>query len=404
MSTLTASNAKTGNQHENTDGFIILNKNPHESLIPALEKRLPSSLPVLRRIQYDCAHPREHAYYVASANLSVKDVTNSDDTASEPWLVAYINLFAGRETQNWIYSSLEYEVLPKADEVVDEDKFSDFSTIDPGRLEIARQQFWGLLKYINRELMPEYMSYLAEVKAELNQKKTTEEKTEEEAKDGEIPKVKKLPYYEAPAMLFGSVHTGLFRLLTTNDSYLNPTFRPGLKVHRYDALPYVKYVFDPKIFQTSDGQSNSLPPGFYYGKDGLLPEHVELVRSRTHIPREPKTLLSMPSVVIYDESAPTPAQPIAWGFFSFEGSLATLHVEPEYRGKGLATILAKEVMRRGMKAGPYGSESDGANRMYAFANVAKDNFASRKVMEKVGGKGWRWTVTWTVLEVLDESM
>lgn len=374
-------------QTKENPNFTILNHDPTGTLIPALESHLPSSLPILRRIQYDCAHPRPTAYYVASANIAQ---SSTDPKIEEPWIVAYINLFSGHETQVWIYSSLEAEV-PPVEHTIHSDNgedISDFSSISPERQDIARKQIWSLLQFIHSDLMPEYMAHLSNSE---NQPKPVSEQQQ---------KIKVIPKHNPPSVLLGSLHTGLIKLLTSNNSYLNAQFRPGLKVHRYDSLPYVKYIFAPDVFQTgSDEKSNPLPEGYHYGSEGLKAEHVDLVKSRTHIPREEETLLAMPSVVVYHHTHRE--VPIAWGFLAFDGSLATLHVEPEHRGKGIAATLSREIMRRGMGSGVYGSNSKELG--YAHADVARDNVASRKVMEKVGGgKGWRWSVTWSVVEVIDE--
>ncbi|RAO73321.1 uncharacterized protein BHQ10_009333 [Talaromyces amestolkiae] len=373
-------------QTNESSGFVILNNESTETLIPALESHLPSSLPILRRIQYDCTHPRQTAYHVASANITQSSNNPSDE---EPWIAAFINLFAGHETQVVIYSSLEAEV-PSVEYTINNDNgedIIDFSTISPQRQDIARKQIWSLLQFIHSDLMPEYLAHLSNSK---------------DQPDGleQQQKIKVLPKHNPPSFLIGSLHTGLVKLLTTNDSYRNAQFRPGLKVHRYDTLPYVKYIFAPDIFQTgSDEKSNPLPEGYFYGSEGLKAEHVDLVKSRTHIPRGRKTLLAIPSVVVYHHS--NAEVPIAWAFLAFDGSLATLHVEPEHRGKGIAATLSREIMRRGMGSGAYGSNSKELG--YTHADVARNNVASRKVMEKVGGgKGWRWSVTWTVVEVVDE--
>ncbi|KUL88281.1 hypothetical protein ZTR_05046 [Talaromyces verruculosus] len=366
--------------------FISLNKNPTENLIPALETHLPTSLPILRRIQYDIAHPRQTAYYVASANITQ---SSTHPKIEEPWIAAYINLFTGHETQVWIYSSLEAEV-PPVEHTINSDndeEISDFSSISSERQDIAREQIWNLLQFIHRELMPEYMSHLSTIE---NQPKVPEHQH----------KIKVIPKHNPPSILLGSLHTGLIKLLSTNNSYLNAQFRPGLKVHRYDTLPYVKYIFAPEIFQAENEKSNPLPKGYHYGSEGLKAEHVDLVKSRTHIPRERETLLAMPSVVVYESNNAN--VPIAWGFLAFDGSLATLHVEPAHRGKGIAATLSREIMRRGMMMGSgiYGSDSKELG--FAHADVARDNVASRKVMEKVGGgKGWRWSVTWSVVGVVE---
>lgn len=366
------------------DRFVVHNDNALQTLVPALERLLPSSAPLLRRIQYDIAHPRDTAYYLASANLA----ESPDDGG--PWMAAYVDLFAARETQVWVYSSLEAEVYDSSDGHNSDDKpdISTFSAIDLDRQAVARRQIWYLLRYINRELMPAFSAYY--------------NKTAKAA--ATAPSLSKvLPPHKPPAFLLGTLHTGLMQGLSSNDSYSDAEFRPGLKVHRYDVTPYIKYIFEPNVFQTPTGEEHALPQGYRYGEQGLLPQHVELVQSRTHIPREPHTLLSMPSVVVYHDdhdSGETKEQepsPVAWGFLGLDGSLATLHVEPEHRGKGLAVLLSREVMRRGMASGKYGAPGPLA---YAHADVALGNKASRRVMEKVGGKEWRWSVTWAVVEVV----
>ncbi|EEA19141.1 hypothetical protein TMatcc_010312 [Talaromyces marneffei ATCC 18224] len=378
----------------NSDFIVFNHHNVTEKLIPALESHLPSSLPLLRRIQYDTAHPQQTAYYAASANIITQ--SSNDPKNEEPWIAAYINLFFGQETQIWVYSSLEAEVSPVEHTIDGDDgeEISDFSNISPERQDIAREQIWNLLKFIRRELMPEYISHLST--GEKQQPSTA-------VLEQGLQKTKVIRQHYPPAILLGSVHTGLLKLLTTNESYVDAQFRPGLNVYRYDKLPYVKYIFAPAIFQTENEEnSNPLPEGYYYGSEGLRAEHVDLVKSRTHIPRERETLLAMPSVVVYHHTGNTTSQdPVAWGFLALDGSLATLHVEPEHRGKGIAATLSREVMRRGMGGGVYGSSSK-KELGYAHADVARDNVASRRVMEKVGrGKGWRWSVTWSVVEVVD---
>jgi GNAT superfamily N-acetyltransferase len=101
--------------------------------------------------------------------------------------------------------------------------------------------------------------------------------------------------------------------------------------------------------------------------------------------------------------------PIAWAFLGVDGAVATLHVEPEHRGRGLALSLSKEVMRRGMAAeGVFGAKKlgivDEETRAFVedwvHAEVAGYNKASNRVMEKIGGTILT-TVLWTVIELLD---
>jgi GNAT superfamily N-acetyltransferase len=123
----------------------------------------------------------------------------------------------------------------------------------------------------------------------------------------------------------------------------------------------------------------------------------------------------MPGVAVYyDPSSASETivddhdeMPIAWAFLGTDGALATLHVEPEHRGRGLALRLSKEVMRRGMAPGGlFGADNveiaDHQDRLggWVHTEVAQYNQASRRVMEKIGGKPLT-TVTWTVIELVD---
>lgn len=385
--------------------IAIHNDHPDQSLIPALQRHLPSSIPLLRRIQHAVAHSdtRSTTYLVATANLPPQKGTDVDT----PWLAAYVNLFSGHETQIWIYSSLEAEAgSPDDQHDTEAGPIANFSRNPSANNELARAQLMSLFAFIKQKVLPEY---LASVAATSNDVHHAEAVVATDA-------VPKIPKHPPQSILIGSLHTGVMSLLsttTTTDPYVTMTPIPGLKVHRYDLPPYVKYLFHPSIYQRENNDEHPLPPGYRYvdrkGRRGLLPHQADLVSSRTSIPRSRETLLSMSSVVIYSDDDPqdTDEMPIAWGFLGVDGSLATLYVESAHRGQGLAVILSKEVMRMAMAASTthgkriFGSAADdGEMSAYTHADVATTNAASRRVMEKVGGKR-AWTVTWTVIEELD---
>lgn len=143
----------------------------------------------------------------------------------------------------------------------------------------------------------------------------------------------------------------------------------------------------------------------------MLHEHLDLVQSRTHIPRSKTQLSTIPGVAVYADSNSVAGEemPIAWCFLGVDGPLATLHVEPEHRGKGIALALAKEMMRRGMDdEGLFGAKRSGiedeqvAEKVgsWVHTEVAAYNKASKRVMEKIGGEV-KSTVVWAVVELLD---
>ncbi|RAH40237.1 uncharacterized protein BO95DRAFT_425151 [Aspergillus brunneoviolaceus CBS 621.78] len=417
-------------QDPNSDAVTIHEHPPStwsssSGILPRLQSQLPYSIPLLRRIQHHLAYPTSTATVLA---------TFPAEEEEEPWLTAYIDLHAGRETQVVIYSSAE------ADSSVDVDVSLPSSTTHaPGpkstgtetgsqrslsllssqHTQTIRRQLLALFQHIKTHLLPAYTAHLAAA----DPVTTTATKTDHQ-----------LPPPPPQAFLIGNLHTGLLAVLlagptptpTETDEHAlaavytsgvgSASFVPGQKVHRYDHAPYVKYLFGrEEVVCPRDGGGGSAATGqdgFRFhtrdGRQGVQPQHFALVRSRTVIPRSDATLAMLPGAAVY---APTAGagdggteNPVAWAFLGPDGSLATLHVEAEYRGQGLAGRVAREAMRRGMvEDGRWwngnGEEDKTGDGMLVHTNVAMGNGASRRVMEKLGGRVG-WTVTWTVVEVL----
>lgn len=394
---------------------------PSHALLPALRAHLPHSIPLLRRIQHAIAHPSPTAAFLATGLPDSSSSTSS--SSSSPWLAAFVDLYAARETQVWVYSSLEAEASPFSGGEAEREGghlIAKFSGISPERKARARAQLLALLSFIKRRLLPDYLSFVERNK---NQEDSRAPAPASSSSSSSTPSPPKIPPHPPRAFLVGTLHTGTFTLLTASESYTDARPLPGLRIHRYDVPPYIKYLFHPSTYRSPDDREHALPPKYRYhdraGRHGVLPHHLDLILSRTHIPRSKKTLMKMPSVVIYyDHDSSTvetnnntsEEMPIAWGFMSVDGSLATLHVEPEHRGQGLAVTLSKEVMRQAMmmvKGGtgrlpnencPHDSNDHDA---WTHADVATTNIASRRVMEKIGGQ-LAWTDTWTVLELCDD--
>ncbi|PWY92806.1 hypothetical protein BO70DRAFT_376411 [Aspergillus heteromorphus CBS 117.55] len=422
----------------------------------------------------------------ASASKAKNQVIENDD---EPWLIAYIDLPSGRETQAVVYCNLEHpchqqkhnpSTVPSSSssssssknnipdekdkqtikEDLDDDQQDDDDNNNTGKrisalpipthshtLHHIRAQFLALLGYIKSHLLPEYRAVQAAAGMGANGN----------GNGNAIVKDHQIPPPPDGAYLFGNLHTGVFGSLFSDGGvgYSLPSqsdgtgtgqgipgaepeaedereFVPEVKVHRYDRVPYVKYLFREGAFAKTktktkgDGEKEKgdLPTGFRFsdaqGREGVQRRDLGLVRSRTVIPRSEETLAILPSAAVYRDSSsaaagsgvavasvgeeegegkkseaePESESPIAWAFLGPDGSLATLHVETPYRGQGLAGCVAREAMRRGMK--DIQREKEGER--WVHANVAMENRASRRVMEKLGGE-LAWTVTWSVLEV-----
>lgn len=380
-----------------SDTTIHQHPDPSTTLLPLLHSHLPHSLPLLRRIQHNLLHPSETASTLCTfAPTPIPSATKEPNNNEEafPWLAAHIDLFHGRETQITLYSSLEKAnssltpLPPKTCSVI---KFpSSISTLSncPTNYKIrARTQLLSLLYYVRTRLLPVYLA-----------------RHPEGVHNFHDPT--KVPAAPLTAFLIGSIHTGILGLLVEDEDVAAAAVQrelvpvEGVKIHRVDA-PLGKYIFrleeeeDEENGNGVDERASSLPEDYRLTAFPNDRHSYDLVRSRTRIFRSDEILSKMNGVVIYHDGSGK--DPVAWAFVSIDGSLATLQVEREHRGRGLAGLLVRETMRRAMTEGGYArvmGDGDG----YWHADVEKGNLASRRVMEKGGGR-LEWTVAWVAVEV-----
>lgn len=158
------------------------------------------------------------------------------------------------------------------------------------------------------------------------------------------------------------------------------------------------------------GGGRRLPPGLRWGR--LRERDFALVRSRSSIPRRDATLRECAGVAVFEEGDRQEEDnkeeraPVAWAFVAKDGSLKALHVEPPFRGKGVAKAVGARVMclplvRRdtGKGEGRKELELDEEEDGLAHADVAVGNVASERVCEALGGEDlWR---SWWVRVDLD---
>ena len=373
-----------------------------DSIVPLLATQFPHCVSLLRRIQHNLTYPSR------TANVLATFPARSDGVRvrvpDSPWLVAFVDLFRGRETQVFVYSSLqrggdssESNTSGGGGGGGETDGVSTLSAATPQTLGLVRAQFLSLLAYIKTNLLPAYLR--------LNNSRGDDAAAAAAAAE-ENHDDHRIPPPPPQAFLIGALHTGLFTLLSSSGQYADANPWPGVKIHRYDNPPYVKYTFAPELLDSTC----PLPAGYRFedkqSRRGVQPYQFGLVQSRTHIPRSESSLALMPGLAVYHDSNPVDGDgkewPVAWAFVGFDGALATLHVEPEHRGRGLAGYLSLEAMKSGLSVdGPFHVPGiKGQDEGWGHVEVATENTASRRVMEKAGGKTG-WTVSWTVVELVD---
>lgn len=179
-------------------------------------------------------------------------------------------------------------------------------------------------------------------------------------------------------------------LNTVAGTMLKDAIPPGLP--DYMNIWYLKF-----LFKTSHLPANvDAPEGFRWGK--VRHQDFALVRSRTSIPRQDRTLALLPSLALFPATKEGEKEedisPVAWSFLGPDASLSSLHCEPEFRGKGFAKVLARKLFREG----GFGDEAKDTEEeidsgRWAHADVALDNVSSQAVCKGLGGEG-AWNVVW----------
>ncbi|KXT15021.1 hypothetical protein AC579_7752 [Pseudocercospora musae] len=166
-------------------------------------------------------------------------------------------------------------------------------------------------------------------------------------------------------ILCGAVHESTTKIFEELGLIGNVFDRVGL-------VPNHTYVFNVSELP----EPRNLPEGLKWGE--LRYEHFAIVRARTQIPRQDKTLADLPNLAIYDAEKEVP---IAWVFVGIDASLTTLHVEEEWRGKGLAKMIALKLWREKMDR----FWEDGVLK-FTHDYVIRGNAASVATSESLGGK------------------
>lgn len=144
------------------------------------------------------------------------------------------------------------------------------------------------------------------------------------------------------------------------------------------------------VFKISDlPETKELPKGTRWGK--VREQDIDTVKARTDIPRTKRTLMSLDSIAVFDEKSDSP---VAWTFLGLDGSLTTLHTEPELRGKGIAKAVAARIIRQYAP----GLAVDAEGNAWSHADVYLGNVSSEKVCSSLGGKAL-WNHYWVRIDL-----
>ena len=157
-----------------------------------------------------------------------------------------------------------------------------------------------------------------------------------------------------------------------------------------EEFPGANAVLNKFLFRIEDlPPVRELPEGLRWGE--LRPRDLTTVQARTSIPRATRTLLSLRSKGVFESAT---GKTIAWAFLGLDGSLTTLHTEPEWRGKGIARSVAASLMS---EYAP-GLAVDDQGTAWSHADVYVDNVQSERVCRGLGGRAM-WQHYWVRVDL-----
>ena len=157
-----------------------------------------------------------------------------------------------------------------------------------------------------------------------------------------------------------------------------------------DEFPGVNAVLNKFLFRIEDLPSvKALPQGLRWGE--MRERDLPTVQARTSIPRATRTLLSLKSKGVFEEATD---RAVAWTFLGLDGSLTTLHTEPEWRGKGIAKAVAARIIR---ECAP-GLAVDEQGTAWSHADVYVGNVQSESVCRSLGGRAM-WEHYWVRIDL-----
>ncbi|KAI4217200.1 MAG: hypothetical protein LQ351_000509 [Letrouitia transgressa] len=157
-----------------------------------------------------------------------------------------------------------------------------------------------------------------------------------------------------------------------------------------------KWLLEPPPPSTSTSTSTlaegseELPQGYGYAFSGIRERDLGLCVARAGVPRSRGTLAGLGSVgVRVIDTADGEGELVAWAFLGTDGSLTSLHVEPQHRGRGLAKAVTRKLMRdMARQEGARRFRGSGGVEVVS-SDIFVGNVESEGVVRALGGReGW----------------
>ena len=315
-----------------------------------LKPHLPVSLALYRRLQFG----RFFAATTILTNLNLETTTNTASATDSPWLLVFVDRSCRPETEVWFFGSWETQsqtTIPPEQQAVIDDLLTNL---------VHWMKNLGLPVSIHQALLDAQAA--EQLQLEVDHGGFSRSDHGGHATDTNV-------------MLWGAVQERTVPMLDRL-GFLTRRFKAGL-------VPNYNFIWDVDAM----APVKDLPSGLRWGE--LTTENFSLVRSRTQIPRQDRTLAVLPNLGVFTEAG----QLVSWAFVGLDASLTTLHVEPEWRGKGLAKAVTTKLFREKMDL----FWEDGMERV-AHGYVIVGNKESEGMCRSLGGKS-DWEVYWLRLDL-----
>lgn len=334
----------------------------HPAASPTLQNALRASLPHSINLVYRTQHPNrtKDAHILAT-------FSPSDSEIPQCWAAAYLDRSMRPETELWIFAAGEQPNHQSSSSSRSEGEFC----------RACRTAVLSLLDYMSHiptpPLHPDSLHAIALAKQHEAEHPFPNSDGKYTLSPGTYMRHLLLP----KVITLGCCHHAVVEMCR-EAGVLRPEF-PGPDAELN------KFLF--KI--TGLPQTKELPKDLRWGR--MREEDIDLVKARTSIPRSTRTLLSLESVGVFEETKNTA---VAWAFLGLDGSLTTLHTEEGYRGKGIAKAVAARIFRT------YAPELavDLEGNAWSHADVYADNVQSESVCRSLGGRAM-WRCFWVRIDL-----
>lgn len=160
--------------------------------------------------------------------------------------------------------------------------------------------------------------------------------------------------------------------------------------------PYRLFLYHPSNTEVTDTTATG-PDATKWLVTNLEESDLELVRSTSHVQRTIEYLRArIPvSTCIRDPDSANGRRPVAWLIKQLDGSLGTLYVDPDYRGRRLSGLVVGECIKRLRE----NSENGGLASQWNFVEVFQENQSGIRLFNRLEGWQSGWGTWWVRLDV-----